>query len=285
MAVTRVVAVTVAAAAAIVTAVSPAAADDVSTLVRNHQAATARAAVVAGHAPDLEPQLRSLVDTAYTARIVATHLAAGGDTADFETVEHVVAAWSPEQIDQALSVAQTYDPADGGDATPLEPLPALNYHGLQYAPPPPDETDDGDAEPTVPISGQCPVYGNARFINDWGFPRSGGRWHQGNDLFAPRGTPLVAIDDGTVVRVNRPGDALGLGGLTVTINIAGVDWYYAHLDQIASELQPGDTVTAGQQIGTVGSTGNASAAAPHLHLGRYVDGAPTNPYPYLRRIC
>ncbi len=132
----------------------------------------------------------------------------------------------------------------------------------------------------------CPVEGSPNFINDWGFPRSGGRWHQGNDLFASRGTPVVAVHDATVVSWNPPSSQTALGGITVTYETAdGSRWYNAHLDTIASGIEPGATVSRGQQIGTVGNTGNARTTPPHLHLGRRYGGNPVNPFPTIRQVC
>ncbi len=140
-----------------------------------------------------------------------------------------------------------------------------------------------------PIDGYCPVQGaiaGRDFINDWGFPRSGGRSHQGNDIFAAKGTPVVAIQGGTVVRINPPSRPTRLGGITVTYRTAdGSEWYNAHLDTIASGISVGTSVSAGQQIGTVGQTGNAAATPPHLHLGRKYGGSWVNPWPAMSQIC
>lgn len=143
--------------------------------------------------------------------------------------------------------------------------------------------------PPVPGGIVCPVPGvvaGRNVINDWGFPRSGGRFHQGNDLFAARGTPVVAVADGVVVRMNPPGSASGLGGITVTYRTAeGSEWYNAHLDTIAVGLRVGDAVVQGQPVGTVGNTGNARGASPHLHLGRRYVGQWVNPWPTISAVC
>jgi murein DD-endopeptidase MepM/ murein hydrolase activator NlpD len=135
--------------------------------------------------------------------------------------------------------------------------------------------------------GYCPVVGavaSRDFSNDWGFPRSGGRTHQGNDIFAPTGTPIVAIDDAVIVRVNARDT--GLGGLTVTYRTAdGSEWYNAHLDGIASGLAPGVTVAAGTEVGYVGRTGNARTTPPHNHIGRRVGGTWVNPWPTIAPLC
>jgi murein DD-endopeptidase MepM/ murein hydrolase activator NlpD len=136
-------------------------------------------------------------------------------------------------------------------------------------------------------SGYCPVAGAVAgrdFSNDWGFPRSGGRTHQGNDIFAAEGTPIVAIQAGTVVRTS-PVDR-GLGGLTVTYRTAdGSEWYNAHLHSIAPGIAPGVPVAAGQQIGTVGRSGNARTTPPHNHIGRRIGGSWVNPYPTIAPLC
>jgi murein DD-endopeptidase MepM/ murein hydrolase activator NlpD len=140
--------------------------------------------------------------------------------------------------------------------------------------------------PFVP-GGVCPVVGAVAgrdFSNDWGYPRSGGRTHQGNDMFADRGTPIVAIHDGVVTRVNRADT--GLGGLAVTYRIGdGTEWYNAHLETVASGIEVGVTVERGQQIGTVGTSGNARGTPPHNHIGRKYGGSWVNPWPTISPIC
>ena len=115
--------------------------------------------------------------------------------------------------------------------------------------------------------------------------RDGGRVHRALDILAPRGTPVLAADDGRVLRV-RPN---ALGGNTVyTTDPAGrVVYYYAHLDAYRSGLAEGATIARGDVLGTVGTTGNAPKDTPHLHFqvmrmppdGRYWDGDAINPYP------
>jgi murein DD-endopeptidase MepM/ murein hydrolase activator NlpD len=135
----------------------------------------------------------------------------------------------------------------------------------------------------------CPVVGavaGRSFINDWGFPRSGGRQHRGNDIFAPRGTPLVAMDDAVIIRANMASNPSALGGITLTLRGSdGTEWYYAHLDAITSGVGVGRSVGRGQQVGTVGSTGNASATSPHLHLERRTTAGSVNPWPVISEIC
>jgi murein DD-endopeptidase MepM/ murein hydrolase activator NlpD len=130
----------------------------------------------------------------------------------------------------------------------------------------------------------CPIDGPAQFINDWGFPRTGGRSHEGTDIFAARGTPIVAMADAVVTKISRRD--VGLGGLTVTYEIDGHRVYNAHLAEVEEGLRVGDELETGQVIGTVGTSGNAVATPPHNHLGMYLPGgAVVNPYPLLRRAC
>lgn len=141
-----------------------------------------------------------------------------------------------------------------------------------------------------PLDGvRCPVVGAVAgrdFQNDWGFPRSGGRFHQGNDIFATRGTPIVAVGDGRVVRWNPPSRPTALGGITITYRTTdGSEWYNAHLDTIAEGLSVGASVAGGQVIGTVGNTGNARTTPPHLHLGRRYAGSWVNPWQTVAGVC
>jgi LysM repeat protein len=122
---------------------------------------------------------------------------------------------------------------------------------------------------------RCPVDG-PRYINDWGFPRSGGRTHQGNDLFAPRGTPVYAPVSGSVIFLNGR-----LGGLQFWLKgDDGTTYIGSHLDTVGT---PG-YVTAGTKVGTVGNTGNAIRTSPHLHFEVHPGhGFATNPYPTLQK--
>ncbi len=113
----------------------------------------------------------------------------------------------------------------------------------------------------------------------WGDPRDGGgRRHEGIDVFAPRGTPVLAASSGRVRRVgtNR------LGGKVVWLYDGDFNHsqYYAHLDSQA--VQVGQRVVRGDTLGYVGNTGNALTTLPHLHFGIYRSGkGAVNPLPFL----
>jgi len=125
-----------------------------------------------------------------------------------------------------------------------------------------------------------PVHGvRVRQIKDtWHAPRAGERLHQGQDIFAPRGTPVRSATEGYVVRVGEN----NLGGKTVSVMGAGGRiYYYAHLDDYAPGLSAGDYVTTETVLGEVGTTGNAKGTPPHLHFGVYAVGGAINPLPLL----
>lgn len=124
----------------------------------------------------------------------------------------------------------------------------------------------------------CPVQGARRFADGWGQPRGGGRRHLGVDLFAARGTPVVASVGGSVRHSNGAvaGNAYYLDGDD------GNTYYGAHLDTLAA---PG-RVERGAVLGTVGDTGNAVGTTPHLHFElKPGGGASVNPYPTLQAWC
>jgi peptidoglycan LD-endopeptidase LytH len=115
--------------------------------------------------------------------------------------------------------------------------------------------------------------------------RDGGRVHRALDILAPRGTPVLAADDGRVLRV-RP-NALGGNTVYTTDPEGRVVYYYAHLDAYQPGLTEGAAVARGDVLGIVGTTGNAPKDTPHLHFqvmrmpsdGKYWDGDAINPYP------
>jgi murein DD-endopeptidase MepM/ murein hydrolase activator NlpD len=126
----------------------------------------------------------------------------------------------------------------------------------------------------------CPVQGAVAFSNDWGQPRSGGRRHQGNDMFAPYGTPTVAPVSGRVVH-----RSVRLGGLSWYVyGDDGNTYFGTHLSGFAGPN--GGHVAAGTVIGYVGTSGNARGSSPHLHFEIHPGGgAPVNPYPTVSRYC
>lgn len=119
-----------------------------------------------------------------------------------------------------------------------------------------------DAALLMPVAGV-----RVREVADtWGGPRSGGRKHEGQDIFAPAGTPVYAAAPGYVYRIgpNR------LGGNTVTVvSGGGRRLYYAHLSAFAEGLLEGQAVSTDTLLGYVGNSGNAATTPPHLHLGLY----------------
>lgn len=133
-----------------------------------------------------------------------------------------------------------------------------------------------------PVVLSVPVRGvsSRQLVDSWGAPRSGGRRHRGIDIFARRGTPVVANTRGLVLFVghNR------LGGMVVRIlGPGGQIHYYAHLERFG-RYRRGDVIRAGDVLGYVGTTGNARGTPPHLHYGIYVmPGLALNPYPLLRQ--
>ena len=133
------------------------------------------------------------------------------------------------------------------------------------------------APDTLPV----PVQGVAarRIADTWGAGRSGGRHHEGTDIFAARGTPVRSSTVGIVASI-REG---GIGGKQVwVLGPARERQYYAHLDDWAPDLAAGDVVQPGTLLGFVGTTGNAQGTPPHLHYGIYgADGA-LNPWPLVR---
>ncbi|HUE84732.1 MAG TPA: M23 family metallopeptidase [Vicinamibacterales bacterium] len=116
----------------------------------------------------------------------------------------------------------------------------------------------------------------------------GGRTHEAIDIAAPRGTPVVAADAGTVLKLFTSRG----GGLTIYVAdpTRKFIYYYAHLDAYAPALRDGQAVAKGQQIGTVGTTGNAPPNTPHLHFAivrnddmtKWWTGTPLDPYTILR---
>jgi murein DD-endopeptidase MepM/ murein hydrolase activator NlpD len=115
-----------------------------------------------------------------------------------------------------------------------------------------------------------------------------GRLHEALDIMAPRHTPVRAVENGRIVKLFSS----KAGGVTMYMFDPSQTfcYYYAHLDRYAAGLKEGQTVGRGEVIGYVGSTGNASPDAPHLHFAifrlmperQWWKGEPINPYPVLK---
>src|SRR5262245_59768908 len=115
-----------------------------------------------------------------------------------------------------------------------------------------------------------------------GAPRSGGRSHEGNDIFAPMGTPLVACERGVIANMGTG----TLGGIKLwVVGESGTEYYYAHLIEYAPGIVDGKIVEAGDVIGYVGNTGNAISTPPHLHFEIHPEGGDAiDPYPLLHAV-
>ncbi|RJQ36529.1 M23 family metallopeptidase [Candidatus Parcubacteria bacterium] len=174
------------------------------------------------------------------------------------------------------------------DRHALEPYRAFRIAQRQAAEPPPapevpPRLAAAASQTSAPrVAVLMPVAGVA--VDDvrdtWGHRRSGGRRHEGQDIFAPRGTAVLSATGGLIMQIQRN---VGIGGNTVSVlGPDGRQYYYAHLAGFASGLRVGDHVGPHTVLGTVGTTGNAAYTRPHLHFGIYVPGrGAINPLPLL----
>lgn len=139
----------------------------------------------------------------------------------------------------------------------------------------------GEGTLTIPVQGVT----SAQLRDTFSEARSEGRVHEALDIMAPRGTPVLAVADGTVEKLFTSVP----GGLTIyQFEPTGrYAYYYAHLDRYAGGLQEKQAIRRGEVIGYVGSTGNADPSAPHLHFAifelgperQWWKGTAINPYP------
>ena len=133
---------------------------------------------------------------------------------------------------------------------------------------------------SVPVLG----FSASQLTDNYTQQRAGGAEHEALDIMAPRGTPVVAVDDGRIAKLflSKP------GGITLyQFDPSGeYAYYYAHLDSYADGIAEGGKLLKGDVIGYVGSSGNASPDAPHLHFAifklgiekQWWRGTPVNPF-------
>ncbi len=115
---------------------------------------------------------------------------------------------------------------------------------------------------------------------NFGDPRDGGaRSHEGEDIMAAKGTPIVSPTPAVVIRT---GVGSGEGNYVTTANPGGETFVYMHLDRFGEGVAAGTVLAQGSLVGYVGNTGNASGGAAHLHLEIHnSSGTPTDPFPRL----
>ena len=142
-------------------------------------------------------------------------------------------------------------PLPPATAQRVDPLPSAPLEHLRYQAP----------VSTRPLAFPVQDHNHDHIISVFGDPRGKTRRHQGIDIKAPRGTPVVAVTDGFVERIREGGS----GGKQLYLRDGtGRLFYYAHLDDwLVEEFE---AVRAGQPLGTVGDTGNARRTTPHLHF-------------------
>jgi murein DD-endopeptidase MepM/ murein hydrolase activator NlpD len=245
----------------------------------------AAGAISSGSAPQLAP---STASRSPSPAFAGEDPQAGGETPSGPTVSAPLAAQpGGETRARVPSSAATGSAAQGGDLQ-VPPSPASRALPPQ-AGGDPRAGREGEAPPdliakrlSIPVEGIAPEQLAPAF-----FDARGERGHEAIDIMAPEGRPVLAAEDGKIAKLF----ASAQGGLTIyqfdpTESYA---YYYAHLDAYAPGLTEGAMVTRGQVIGTVGSSGNASAAGPHLHFAifrlgpekNWWKGEPVDPYPAL----
>ena len=157
---------------------------------------------------------------------------------------------------------------------------------------PPAVTAAADATAVAHLAGMLfPVPGvdSTRLDDSFDAPRDGGvRKHNAIDIMAKRGTPVLSVQDGRILRLSRSAK----GGITIYATDLDEQfvYYYAHLDRYHSSVYAGRPLLRGDTLGYVGTTGNSPADAPHLHFQvmhmpadrKFWNGPAINPYPLLR---
>jgi murein DD-endopeptidase MepM/ murein hydrolase activator NlpD len=181
-------------------------------------------------------------------------------------------------------VAGGAPPVRGGPGTgrgrPAAPIPTAELP--QPPPPVPPPPDLRHRSLLLPVQG----VERRTLLDTYHDPRGGGRLHEALDIMAPRGTPVLAADDGRVAKLFTS----ARGGLTLYQfdPRERYTYYYAHLDRYAPGLTEQSPVRRGQLLAYVGASGNAGQ--PHLHFAifrlgpekRWWQGTPINPYPLFR---
>ena len=165
-----------------------------------------------------------------------------------------------------IATATPVTPAEAPSTAPSSESPPLGASGL-----------------LIPVQGKT----RADLVDTFTDARSQGRLHDAIDIMAQAGTPVLAVADGQVEKLFTS----ERGGLTLyQFEPSGrYAYYYAHLERYAPGLAEKQSIKRGQVIGYVGSTGNASSSAPHLHFAIFVlgaerhwwEGTAINPYPLL----
>lgn len=197
-------------------------------------------------------------------------------TIDATKSELAIARPASERADQsAAATAETLKGLRAQQATiTASPPLALPSGGAQTA-------GMGAYSPAAGTSGFAfPVAEPFNFTDDWGAPRQNTGRHQGNDIFAPWGTPLFACERGMLTKVGLN----KVGGLRLWIvGASGTKYYYAHLAGYAPGIADNVVVEAGQIVGYTGTTGDAMGTPPHLHFEIHPGGGgAVNPFPTLQ---
>ena len=192
-------------------------------------------------------------------------------------------ATAPVAATPVVAAPAPMQPSQESPASPARTPPAAATSALAAAATP------SPAQVATPSALLIPVAGvrAAQLSDTFNDSRDGTRRHEALDIMAARGTPVLATSDGTVAKLFTSVP----GGLTIyefdpTSTYA---YYYAHLDHYAPGLAEGKAIKRGDVIAYVGSTGNASADAPHLHFAIFVlgpekqwwKGTAIDPYPLL----
>ena len=229
-----------------------------------------------------------------SAQATGLRLVLDTDTAGLPAGTVVVIGSASAAVDEAAYRVLTgiSAPTPTPSATPRTAKPSPKSTPAPSANPP-VQPSGGQTSPTMPpptaSSAQIvdrfpgavfPVVGRCYYTDDFGAYRAdiASHQHEGNDIFAPQGAPVVAVQDGVV-----ESSTAGIGGNNIHLtNSRGDYFYYAHLSRFAGGLETGAHVLAGQTLGYVGTTGDAQGTSPHLHFEIHPGGgAAVDPYPYL----